>query len=85
MRKFFIKVTHSSVHRGYNRTVTVYTQDKDGEFNFVGENAKINTASYRGDTAVASLILHDEFNFKWDKNYKNYNLLSKSVRLIFLP
>lgn len=85
MKKYFIKVSNSSKARGFNRTITVYTQNKDGSFNFVGDNEKINMASYRGDTAVASKILHDKYNYKWSLKDMNYTLMSKNIKLIFLP
>ena len=85
MKKYFIKTTNNSSKRGYNRTVTIYTQNKDGSFNFIAEDEFINTASYRGDEAVASKLLHDKYNYKWNPKDVNYSLLSKSVKLIFLP
>lgn len=85
MKKFFIKVKYSSEKRRYNRTITVYDQNKDGSFNFIGEDDQINTASYRGDEAIASKILHDKFNYKWLKGRENYDLQSKNIKLIFLP
>ena len=85
MRKFFIKVSYNSDARGYNHTITVYTQNKDGSFNFIAEDNKINTASYRGDLAVASRLLHDKYGFKWSPKNKHYTLMSKNIKLIFLP
>ena len=85
MKKYFIKTINNSSKRGCNRTVTVYDQNKDGSFNFIAEDQSISTASYRGDEAVASKLLHDKCNYKWDPKYPNYKLLSKSVKLIFLP
>ena len=86
MKKYFVKISHNSDKRGYNRTVSVYTQNKDGSFSFIAENDKINTASYRGDSAEANQILHDNFGYKWaEKGNTHYYLLSKNVKLIFLP
>ena len=85
MKKYYIKVMQDSIRRGYNRTITIYTQNKDGSFSFIAEDDKISTASYRGDEAIVSRLLHEKFNYKWSKNYKNYKLASKNIKLIFLP
>jgi hypothetical protein len=85
MKRFYIRVLNSSDSRGYNRTVKVYKQNKDGSFCCIAEDNKINTASYRGDKAIANSLLHEKYGFKWDKNHKYYSLMSKDIKLIFLP
>ena len=85
MKKYYIKVTHNSIKRGFNRTVAIYTQNKDGSFNFIQEDNEINTASFRGDLAVASKMLHDKHGYKWDPKALNYTLISKNIKLLFLP
>ena len=85
MKKFYIKVIHSSIKRGYNRTIEIYTINKRGTFSFLCSDDAINTASYRGDEAVASRLLHEKFGFKWSPKNENYSLMSKNIKLIFLP
>ena len=78
MKTFIFKVVQSSNIRGYNRTVEVY-QVKNNEPIYVGYNDQINTASYRGDKAVASKIISDKLGYKM-KN--SYDLLRKDIRLL---
>ena len=85
MKRFYIKVIHSSTKRGYDRTIEVYAMNRRGAFSFLCGTDKINTGSYKGDKAVASKLLHDKFGFKWSKNDMHYSLMSKNVKLIFLP
>lgn len=85
MKTYFIKVINSSDRRGYNRTIEVYIQMRDKSFYLIGENSEINTASYRGDYAVACKILHDKLHYRWSKEDRHYSLLSKNIKLLFLP
>ena len=47
MKNYFYKATGVP-----NRAIEVYSQNRDGSFNFIGD-AYVHTGSYRGDTAIA--------------------------------
>ena len=85
MKKFYIKVIYSSNKRGYNRSIEIYTINKRGTFSFLCGDEAINTASFSSDEAVASRLLHEKFGFKWSPKNKHYSLMSKNIKLIFLP
>ena len=70
--------------RGYNKLISVYQMNKDGGFSFIGD-MWINTASYRGDEAIACQILHDEKGYKWGDTGTHYYLKRKDLKLIQLP
>ena len=78
MQTFIFKVTQSSSQRGYNRTIEVY-RVKNNYPHFVGYNDKIDTASYRGDKAVANHIIADNLGYKMKGGY---NLARQDVQLI---
>ncbi len=78
MKTFIFKVQQSSGARGYNRTVYVYRM-KNNQPIFVGYDEEINTASYKGDRAIASKIISDNEGMKMDQG--GYNLQSKNVQL----
>lgn len=78
MKTYIYKAINSSVERGYNRTIEVY-RIKNNKPEYVGYTAKISTASYKGDYAVACDIINT-----WDKlklEQGGYKLASKSVQL----
>lgn len=77
MITFIYKVIHASNKRGYNREVQVY-RIKNNKPLFVGYDDKINTASYKGDRAIASLIISHNLGFKM-KN--GYDLLRQDIQL----
>ena len=77
MITFIFKVIHKSDKRGYNREVLVY-RIKNNEPLFIGCDDEINTASYRGDRAIANWIIANELGFKMANNY---DLKRKDVRL----
>ena len=85
MKTYFFKVEHGSTKRGYNRTVKVYTQLNDNRFSIVDYDNEINTASYRGDYAIACSILNDKLGYRWSKNDRFYSLQNKNIQLIQLP
>ena len=80
MKKYYYKVTHDSIKRGYNKTISVYSQFKNGHFVFIGEK-HVNTAGYKGEAPTAVDVLHRERGHKTD----GYNLISKNIVLIQLP
>ncbi len=90
MKRYYYKaeyreaVTKSYRKRGYNKLITVYEMNKDGRFTFIGDQW-INTASYRGDDAIASQILHDEKNYQWGDTGTHYYLKRKDIQIILLP
>ncbi len=79
MKTYIFRIEKSSSARGYNRTIYVY-RVKNNQPIFVGYNEKINTASYKGDRAIASQIISDNEGLKMDNG--GYNLLSKNVQII---
>ncbi len=78
MKTYIFKVQQSSDKRGYNRTVYVYRM-KNNQPVFVGYDEEINTASYKGDRAIAAKIISENDKMKMDKG--GYNLESKNVQL----
>jgi len=81
MKKYYY-TTGNSGKRGLNRAITVYSQNKDGSFNYIGEE-HASTASYVGDYATVCHILNDEKGHKLTDN--GYLLLSKNIKIIELP
>ncbi len=77
MKTYIFKVTHSSPVRGYNREVSVY-RIKNNKPVFVGYNDRINTAAYKGDRAVANLIISKEDGHKM---LNGYDLKSKEIQV----
>lgn len=77
MITFIYKVIKSSNKRGYNREVLVY-RIKNNKPDFIGYDDEINTASYKGDKAIASWIIANKLGFKM-KN--GYDLKRKDIRL----
>ena len=49
---------------------------------FIGFNDEINTASYKGDHAVAAQIIADNTSHKMDA--RGYDLVSKQIKIISL-
>ena len=78
MKTYIYTTDYSSSQRGYNRTITVYRVINNKPV-FVNIDNKINTASYRGDLAIASHIIADTDNHKISDNY---NLDSKNIRVL---
>jgi hypothetical protein len=78
MKTYIFKVQQSSSARGYNRTVYVYRM-KNNQPVFVGYDEEINTASYKGDRAIAAKIISENDKMKMDKG--GYNLESRNVQL----
>ena len=78
MKTYIYKAIDSSVERGYNRTIEVY-RVKNNKPEFVGYTAKISTASYKGDYAVACDIINTWDGLKFATG--GYKLQSKNVQL----
>ncbi|AOQ26751.1 hypothetical protein [Vibrio phage S4-7] len=78
MKTYIFKVQQSSDKRGYNRTVYVYRM-KNNQPIFVGYDEEINTASYKGDRAIAAKIISENDKMKMDRG--GYNLESKNVQI----
>jgi len=76
MKTYIYKVTHSSTIRGYNRTVEVY-RIKHNEPIYIGYNDRINTASYKGDRAVAGKLISDIDGHK----FEGYDLVSENIQI----
>ena len=79
MKTYIFTQEHNSTKRGYNRTVKVW-RVKNNQPIFVGYDDEINTASYKGDRAIASEIVSINDGHKMDK--RGYNLESKNIKLI---
>ena len=77
MITFIYKVIQESNKRGYNREVQVY-RIKNNKPIFIGYNDKIDTRSYKGDRAIANLIISKKSGFKM-KN--GYDLLREDIQL----
>ena len=77
MLTYIYKAEDYSPVRRYNRTVTVY-RVKNNKPIFVGSDNKISSASYKGDIAIANLIISAVDGAKM-KN--GYDLLSKNIQL----
>ncbi len=65
MKTYIFKVQQSSDKRGYNRTVYVYRM-KNNQPVFVGYDEEINTASYKGDRAIAAKIISENDKMKME-------------------
>ena len=83
MKTYFYTVEKSSNTKGTNRTVNVYRNINNQPI-FIGSDDIINTASYKGDRAIACKIIHDVDGAKWLKGREGYELHSKNIRIIGL-
>jgi len=79
MKTYIYTVDHSSTERGYNRTIVVYRIKRNQPL-IIGTNNRINTASYKGDYAIASAIIAKHDNHQL--NHGGYFLKNKSIKLI---
>jgi hypothetical protein len=79
MKRFYFKAENYSPKRGYNLQVVVYAVSrKDGHPLFLGR-AHANTASYKGDHALASQIVAECCGYKMKPG--GYELVRKDVTL----
>lgn len=81
MKTYIYTLDYSSAKRGFNRTVTVW-RVKNNQPIYVGFDDEIDTASYKGDYAVACKIISDIDGHKMTKC--GYRLASKNIKLIEL-
>ena len=79
MKTYIYTVQNDSAKRGFNRTVTVW-RVKNNQPIYVGFDDEIDTASYKGDRAVACKIISDIDGHKMTNC--GYGLLSKNITLI---
>lgn len=70
---FIYTETNSSSARGYNKTITVYRLVNNEPF-FVGEDNKINTASWVGGKAIVSKIIAEYYPLEFTMLDDGYNL-----------
>ncbi len=77
MKTYIFKVSHESSQRGFNREISVY-RIKNNQPVFVGYDDRINTASYKGDRAIANLIISKEDGHKM---LNGYDLKSKDIQV----
>ena len=78
MKTYIYKIQHFSLKRGYNRTVTVYRM-KNNQPMFVGVDEHIDTASFKGDYAIACEIIAK--NDSHQLTHCGYYLKSKNIKL----
>ena len=78
MKTYIFVAEKISSKRGCNRTVKVW-RIKNNQPIFVGYDEDINTASYRGDRAIANQIISD---CDGHKMRDSYNLLSDKIKVI---
>lgn len=78
MKTYIFTQVNTSPKRGYNRTVKVW-RIKNNRPAFVGYDDEINTASYRGDRAIANQIISDNDGHKMRNPY---DLLSDKIKVI---
>ncbi len=78
MKHFIYKIRKDSDKRGYNREITVYRL-KNSQPEYVGYDDEINTASYKGDYAIACGIINKELGHKSSKG--GYTMESKNIRI----
>ena len=79
MKTYIYKATSSSDQRGYNRTITCYRVINNQPM-YIGYNDKINTASYKGDYAIACQLISKVDHCKMEKD--GYGLQSKHINVI---
>ncbi|AHK11327.1 hypothetical protein S14_218 [Shewanella sp. phage 1/4] len=79
MKTYLYTVDYDSSARGYNRTIVVY-RIKNNQPLFVGSNNEINTASYKGDYAIACELISANDSHKMDNT--GYRLQSKNIKIL---
>ena len=80
-KNLFYYSVGDSLKRGYNIRVTVFGLEKKSHRPIFLGTADANTASYRGDTALANDILHQIFGYKWADKGTHYRLQNKDIKL----
>ena len=74
---YYYSITPASNIRGYNRTINLFVIKKDYQLIEIA-NYCVNTASYKGDRAIASNMVSDIFNHRMKDGYR---LLSDKIKL----
>ena len=77
---YYYSITPSSDVRGYNRTINLFIIKKDYSLLEVA-NYCVNTATYKGDLAIANNMISDIFNHKM-KDW--YTLLSNKIKVYLI-
>ena len=78
MKTYIYTVYSNSAKRSYNRTVNVY-RIKNNVPVLIGYDDEINTASYKGDYAVACSIINKVDGHKLANN--GYKMASKNIQI----
>ena len=74
---FYYSITNNSEVKGDNRTINLFVLKKDYQPVEIA-NYSVNTASYKGDRAVASNMISEIFGHKLKDGY---TLLSNKIKL----
>lgn len=80
MKTYIYKAEDMSCKRGYNRTVSVY-RVKNNVPQYIGYDDEISTASYKGDKAIASILIS---KIDGHKMKNGYDLASKNIQIFEL-
>lgn len=75
MKTYIYKPIDSSTKRGYNRTIEVF-RVKNNVPIYLGYDNKIDTASYKGDKAVAKELIAELEGY----TFEGYDFKAKSTR-----
>jgi len=83
MSTYYYAVIPNSTKAGYDTTILVYSQSiRTKEFYLAGYDNEINIATYDGETAVVSKILHEEEGYRITKGNE---LLRKDIKIVKFP
>lgn len=79
MQTFIYTAENKLFIHGYNKRIIVY-RIKNNTPEYIGIDDRINTASWKGEVAVASKIISDNLGYKMDKT--GCRLVRKDIRII---
>ncbi len=86
-KRFYYFITDSSLKRGCNKTLSLYTLNKEGQPLNIGE-VHINTAAYSGYRPAAIILIRKIYNYKWIKsnksNYSHGHFKRKDIQIFEL-
>jgi len=83
MSTYYYAVIPNSTKAGYDTTIQVYFLGyMTKQFYLVGYDNEINIATYDGETAVVSKILHEEEGYRMTDKY---SLLRKDIKIVKFP
>jgi hypothetical protein len=77
-RYIYIQCDHLA-DRGYNHAIRVYKLKAGGFPKYIGANYKINTASTKGDDAVAAKVVCEIEGYRMDRT--GYYVANKDVEI----